>query len=170
MTDASLIITYEPNHLASSKDEVINVFKAIGDKPDFLESKFEGVFLLKESNPKDKVKQLKQSAKKNAKLFSRTFHYIPVDIWVKSEIKNMQNAIKPLVKNIKDEEKWKMDISMRHYKKHNFKELIEKLTGVVDRKNVDLENPEKIIKVEILGDKAAIALLNPEEFLETPKI
>ncbi len=170
MADASLIITYEPNHAASSKEEVINVFKAVDDKPDFLESEFEGIFLLKQTKPKDKVKQLRKLAKKNKKLFSRTFHYIPVDKWVKSEIKDMQKAIKSLVKGIKEKEKWKMDLSIRHYKKHDFKELIEKLTEVVDRKNVDLEKPEKIIKVEILGDKAVIALLKPEELLEVPKI
>jgi tRNA(Ser,Leu) C12 N-acetylase TAN1 len=168
--EASLIVTYEPNHKASSKEEVENVFYAVDAKPKFLDSKYGGVFLLSISKPKEIVKELKKLAKKNVKLFARTFHYIPVDKWVKSEIKEMQKAIKPLVKNIKEKEKWKMDLSMRYYDKHDFKELIEKLTEVVDRENVDLDKPEKIIKVEIIEDKAAISLLEPEEFLETPKI
>jgi len=36
---------------------------------------------------------------------------------------------------------------------------------VVDRKEIDLKKPEKIIKVEIVGKDAGISLLEPDEFL-----
>lgn len=170
MADASLIVTYEPNHVASSKEEIETVLNEIKVKPKFLKSDFGGLFLLDVPKAKDVVKKLTALAKKDKKKFTRTYHYIPVEKWVKSEIKDMQNAIKPLVKKIKENEKWKMDLAIRHYNKHDFKELIVKLTEVVDRKNVDLDKPKKIIKVEIIKSKAAISLLEPDELLIVPKL
>jgi len=65
----------------------------------------------------------------------------------------------------KKNEKWMMDVEKRYYDKHDYKELIIKLTDVVDRKEIDLKKPEKIIKVEIVGKNAGISLLEPDEFL-----
>jgi tRNA(Ser,Leu) C12 N-acetylase TAN1 len=42
-----------------------------------------------------------------------------------------------------------------------------KLTDVVDRPNVDLNNPDKIIRVDIIGKDAAISLLKKQELLNT---
>ena len=44
-------------------------------------------------------------------------------------------------------------------------ELIMKLTEVVDKPKVDLDNPQKIIAVQIIGKKAGLALLNKDEIL-----
>ncbi len=167
---AKLIVTYDPNHFQSSKEEVENVLKEIGVKPKFQKSEVGGVFALDVPKAKEVVKKLTALAKKKKKLFTRTFHYIPIEKWVKSEIKDMQNAIKPLVKKIGEKEKWKMDLAKRHYTKHDFKELITGLTEVIDRKNVDLNKPKKIVKVEIIGKDAGISLLEPNELLIVPKI
>ena len=74
---------------------------------------------------------------------------------------------KDLQSGIKKSEKWKMDLSKRNYEKGKTTELILRLTDVVDKPNVDLENPEKIIKVEIVGNKAGISLLKPNELVST---
>lgn len=168
--NAKLIVTYDPNHVESSKEEVEKVFKEIKAKPKFLKSEFDGVFAIDVPKPKEIAKKLKALCKKNKKLFARTFHYVPIEKWVKSDIKTMQNAIKPLAKKIKEDEKWKMDLAKRQYNKHDFNELIVKLTDVIDRKNVDLEKPKKIVKVEIVGKDAGISLLEPDELLIVPKM
>ena len=40
----------------------------------------------------------------------------------------------------------------------------------MEKKNVDLEKPDKIIKVEIIKDKAAISLLKPDELLKVAQL
>ncbi len=163
--NVKLLITYDPAHIESSREKVEMLFKEIKSKPQFLKSKYSGIFLLSVSKPKEVVKKLKVMSKKNRELFGKTYRYIPVDKWVKSEITDMQKAIKSLVPGIKDNEKWMMDLEKRHYHKFDFKELIVKLTDVVDRKNIDLKKPKKIIKVEIVGKDAGISLLTPDELL-----
>ncbi len=163
--DVKLLITYDPAHLESSREKVLNLFKEINSKPTFLKSKYSGIFLLYVSKPKDVVKKLREISKKNKDLFGRTCRYIPVDKWVRSSVTEMQKAIKSLVPKIKKEEKWMMDLEKRHYDKMSFQELIVKLTDVVNREKIDLKKPQKIIKVEIIGKDAGISLLEPAEIL-----
>ncbi len=63
-----------------------------------------------------------------------------------------------------------MDIAKRCYEKYHTTELIMKLTEVVDRPKVDLKNPDKIIRVDIIGNDAAISLLNKDETLNIPAL
>ena len=97
-------------------------------------------------------------------MFEHTFHWVPIDKWASSGIGAMQKEIKKLQKGIKKNEKWKLDIQKRHLG-ISTTELILKLTEVVDRQKVDLENPQKIIEVQIIGKKAGLALLNRNEIL-----
>jgi len=163
--NVKLIITYDPAHIESSRENVENLMKDIKSKPKFLKSKYSGIFLIDVSKAKEVVKKLKIISKKNRELFGKTFRYIPVEKWVKSEISDMQKAIKSFVPKIGENEKWKMDLEKRYYDKYDFKELIIKLTDVVDRKKIDLVKPKKIIKVEIIGKNAGISLLEPDELL-----
>jgi tRNA(Ser,Leu) C12 N-acetylase TAN1 len=41
-------------------------------------------------------------------------------------------------------------------------EIIEPLAELIDEK-VDLRNPDKIVRIEILGNAAAVSVLKPED-------
>jgi tRNA(Ser,Leu) C12 N-acetylase TAN1 len=111
------------------------------------------------------IKVLKEIAKKDGSKFKYTFNWWPVDKWCKANVAEMQKIIKKLQEDIKDNEKWKMDLVKRKVEKDLGKDLIIKLTDVVNKKCIDLNNPQKIIKVEIEGTRAAISLYSPEEYL-----
>jgi len=49
------------------------------------------------------------------------------------------------------------------------KEIIEEVAKLVDRK-VDLENPDKIIQIEIIGDYTGISIIKPDQILSITKI
>ncbi|MFA5014659.1 MAG: hypothetical protein WC549_03855 [Actinomycetota bacterium] len=163
--NVKLLITYDPAHTESSMERIKHLFKETKAKPKFLKSKYHGIFLLDVSKPKELVKKLRAISKKNRELFGKTYRYVPIDKWVKSTVPDMQKAVKSLVPKIKKDEKWMMDIEKRYYDKLDFKELIVKLTDVVDREKIDLKKPKKIIKVEIVGKDAGISLLEPDEML-----
>lgn len=167
MVDANLIVTYEPSHAGSAKEEVEKALKAIKQKAKFLKSENEGVFKLRVGNAKKLVKRLgKLKGKKG--MFEHTFYWVPIEKWAAANVKAMQKEIKKLQKGIKKTEKWKMDMHKRHFDMGSI-ELIVKLTEVVDKQKVDLENPQKILEVQIIGKKAGLALLNKDEILSLAK-
>jgi tRNA(Ser,Leu) C12 N-acetylase TAN1 len=75
----------------------------------------------------------------------------------------MSEVVKEFAERIKTNERWRMRINKRVFEKYHTDELIEKLTKHVDKPNVDLENPQKTIRVEIIGGKAGLSLLKPQE-------
>lgn len=170
MADANLLITFDPTHAGMAQEEAKAILKEVGEEAEFLESKIDGLFKVKVSDAKAVVKKVREECENNPAKFEKTFHWIPIEKWCKSEIKDMQDTIKSFVDGIKQEEKWKMDLGKRQWDKMPTPELIVKLTDPVDRPNVDLKNPEKIIEVQIIGDEAGIALLNKDELVDVPSI
>ncbi len=164
MTDANLLVTYEPSHAGSAKEEVEKALKAIKQKAKFLKSDVEGVYKIRIGNAKKAVKSLSKLKNKKG-MFEHTFYWIPIEKWITTNVNAMQKEIKKLQKGIKKTDKWKMDLHKRHFDKMHSTELIIKLTEAVDKPKVDLENPQKIIEVQIIGNKAGLALLNKDELL-----
>lgn len=162
--DANLLVTFDPAHTGSAKEEATKLLEEAGEKPEFLESKIGGLFLIKVGDAKKAVKSLPRDKAK----YKFTFHWSGVDKWCKSDIAGMQKVIKGLAEGIGKEEKWKMDLSKRQF--DTPKDIIVKLTDPIERENVDLKDPDKIVKVDIIGKNTAIALLNKDEYLDTQKI
>ncbi len=158
MADGNLIVTFDPSHLQSAKAEIEKIMKELKESAKILSSG-DG---LAEVSVKDARKIVQTLSKMKKDKFEYTYHWIPVDKWAKASIADMQKAIKELAKEIKDSDKWKMDIG-RHKTKLEGKDLIMKLTAVIEKPKVDLENPDKIVKVEIIGNKAGISLLKKGE-------
>lgn len=164
MADANLLVTHEPSHAGSAKEEVEKALKAIRQKAKFLKSDAEGVFKLRTGNARKAVKSLSKLKRKKG-MFEHTFYWVPIDKWVPLNIKAMQKEIKKIQKGINKTDKWKLDLHKRKFEQMQSQDLITKLTEVVDKPNVDLENPQKIIEVQFMDKKAGLALLNKDEIL-----
>lgn len=163
--EANLLVTFDPENLPAAKYELKEMLEEVGEEnPEFLHSKVHGLFKLRISlNPKEATKKLDTLCRKDPSKFWYTYHWIPVEKWCPSTIEEMSKIVKEFAKRIAQEERWRMRINKRFYERHHTPELIEQLTRHVDRPNVDLEKPDKTIRVEIIGGEAALSLLKPQE-------
>lgn len=165
--DANLLISFDPNHVGKASEEVKAL---IGEDTKFIESKVNGIFLIKtDKDAKELVKEMSKACKENPSNFEYTFSWVPIETWVKSEIDAMTEEMKKIDARMDTEKSWKMDLGKRNYKADTM-DLIMKLTDNINKPKVDLKNPEQIVKVEILGDNAGISLLMPDELLDTQKV
>lgn len=167
---ANLLATYDPNHRGTAMQELKDAFKIMGEKLELSDSGVEGLFKLKVPDAKKAVGKLSSLCRKNHNAFVATHHYVPIDKWCKSEVSEMQRTIKSLIGSIGNNEKWKMSLNRRKWDKMGGVELILKLTDVIDRPKVDLNNPQKIVQVEIIGAEAGISVLTPNELLDVQKL
>lgn len=169
MAEGNLLVSFDPVHEESAKAEILGLLKEAKQTAKVI-SISEGLAELSVKDPRKSVASLLEIAKKNIGKFKYTFNWWPVDKWCKADLAEMQKVIKKVQENIKKDEKWKMDLIKRKTVKDYGKDLIIRLTDVVDKPKVDLNNPQKIIKVEIDGERAGISLLTPEEILSVPKL
>ena len=166
--DANLIVTYDPTHASKAKEETESLAEEHG-KAEFLEGGFEGVFLLHVKDPKKTVKALIETCKQEPYKFRHTFRWIPVDKWIKTDMAEMEKAMDDINKKMGSNDSWKMDLGKRGYDGDTM-DLISKLTEHIDKPKVDLKNPQKIIKVEIIGDRTAVSLLDTDEYLNVARV
>jgi tRNA acetyltransferase TAN1 len=61
-----------------------------------------------------------------------------------------------------------MTVEKRRYSQHHKIEIIRELADLIDEK-VDLENPEKILRVDIIGRYAGISVLRPQDIFSVSK-
>lgn len=166
----NLIVTFDPTHVGTAQNELNEVLKKIGEKPRIEASEVEGLFKVAVSDARRVVGRLRELCKADPNLFVATHHYTPVDVWCKSDVAQMQKNIKPLALGIGASEKWKMSLNKRRWDKSGATELIIKLTEVIERENVDLTSPQKIVQVEVIGKEAGISLLTPKELFDVAEI
>lgn len=168
--EANLLVTFDPTHQESALKEISGLLAGIKEKADILKAE-DGLAEVLVKDAKKAVKNLTALSEKSLDKFMHTFHWMPIEKWCKAEVSEMKKVIKDLGDKIKKDEKWKMDLKVRRVKdKPDEIKLILNLTGVVDKQKVDLQNPEKIIKVEIIGNKAGLALLGKKELLNVAKL
>ncbi len=83
------------------------------------------------------------------------------------------NSMKEAVMNVKDKvqhgEKWRMTVEKRRCTSHHKIEIIKELAELIDEK-VDLKNPDKIIRIDIIGKYAAVSVLSSNEIFSTTKL
>jgi hypothetical protein len=67
---------------------------------------------------------------------------------------------------IGEDERWRVTVESRLYDGPSDRELVRMLADEIDAGPVDLENPQKMLIVEIIGEYAGFSLLSPEEYLD----
>jgi len=120
--------------------------------------------------PKEAAKKLDALCRGDPSKFLFTYHWVPVEKWCPSTIKEMSKIVEQFAKRINPKERWRMRVNKRFYEKFHTQELIEVLTKHVDRPKVDLENPDKTIRIEIIGEEAALSLLKPREHFSVNEV
>lgn len=160
----NLLVTFDPNKHISAKAEVERLLRDVNDRAQVEESKIQGIFKVAVSDPKATVRKLTEVCKNNPERFTRTFRWTPVDRWCHTDVGEMQAIVRDLASSIGENESWKMTIEKRQCSEHE-RELITKLTSVIDKANVNLSDPDRIIKVDILGNETGISLLHRDELL-----
>jgi tRNA acetyltransferase TAN1 len=163
--EANLLVTYDRVNRSPAQYEVKQALKEVGEEnPRFLHSRVRGLFRIRiQMDPKEATKKLDVLCREVPSNFWYTYHWIPVENWCSSTIEEKSEFVKQFAERILPEEGWRISVNKRFYDKYHTQELIERLAENVDRPNVDLENPDKTIRIEIMGDEAALSLLGPRE-------
>jgi len=95
--------------------------------------------------------------------------WVPVDVWTDSSIESMKRVVVQLRGMIGEGEKWRMTVEKKRYTKHHKSEIISDLAELIDEK-VDLKNPDKILRIEIIGKYAGMSILKSREVFSSVKL
>lgn len=168
MYEYNILISYNWRYFFEAKKEIQNVLKKLGDENPRIEKTLaRGILGVKTKvDNREVIKSVKEFYQKNPWEFNFTAKWIPHDFWCISQMENMKKLVSEIKDQIKSGETWAMRVEKRRYTWHHTNEIIKELASEIKEK-VNLSKPDKILRVDILGDYAAISVLRPEDIFST---
>ncbi|MFX0020889.1 MAG: THUMP domain-containing protein [Candidatus Hermodarchaeota archaeon] len=116
-------------------------------------------------NPKEVIAKIREIQEKNPNYFQFILKIVPIDFICETEVKTIEKIIRENHKRyINENDSFKITLKRRHHQNIDRNTFIERIANFIDN-SVDLENPDKIIRIEILGNITGISFLKEKEII-----
>ena len=99
--------------------------------------------------------------------FRYALRILPIEKVVPTDLEEIKKATAELAEKIGEEESFRVTVEKRFTTLHT-NDLIEAAAGDIKRK-ANLENPDKILLIEVLGALTGLSLLKPSDILAVVK-
>jgi tRNA acetyltransferase TAN1 len=120
-----------------------------------------GLLVCKTSlNPYEVVEKLREFALENPYQFRYAIRFTPIELCVESSIESIKEATRNLLHRIGEDETFRVTVRRRHTNLENM-DVVVAVASEINRK-VNLDNPDKIVLVEIVSDVTGISVLDSE--------
>jgi len=165
----NLIVTC-PRHLEpETEEELIDILEEFGDSDVKVSiTNMSGILTVDTNlNPIEVVKKIKERLLDEPWSVRYCKRIIPIQKVVESKIEEIGKSVSELSNQIFDEETYRISIEKRNSDLSS-KEIITKIADKIKNK-VSLEFADKIILIEILGNKTGISILKKTDILSTEK-
>jgi len=171
MYDFNLLVSCSWDNYGKAKGEIIHLLGRLGDKNPYVRHTIaRGIIGVRTClNSREVIRGLREIFNQDPLVIQHTFKWVPVDLWTPSDTESMKAGTIQLKDRIKKGEKWRMTVEKRRYTQHHKMDIIKEIAEIIDEK-VDLENPDKILRIDIIGKYAGISLLEPKEIFSISKL
>ena len=117
-------------------------------------------------NPKMVISKIKKIQGRTPNFFQYILKVVPIDFICETD----SNTIKQIIQENKNEfinkeDSFRITLKRRKHEKIERNNFIETLANLIDNK-VDLENPDKTIRIEILGKISGVSFLKKNEIFK----
>jgi len=128
---------------------------------------FQGLFIASTKiENKVVVKKIKRIFKQNPNFFQYILKIIPIDYVCETQVQTILEIIQSsYYKYINSEDRFKIVLNRRKSPHIDRQSIINKIASILNNK-VDLEHPDKIVHVEVLGNITGISYLNPNDIIK----
>jgi tRNA(Ser,Leu) C12 N-acetylase TAN1 len=149
-----------------SRREIVARLRGVGDPAPVVEAtERRGIVAVSTClDPRAVVRALRALHKEAPDAFRYTLRWTPVDLWCGPDLESLRQAVTGLRARIAPGERWRMNVERRTATGPPPSEIIAGLADLVDAK-VDLSHPDRILRIEMFTDRAALAVVAPDETL-----
>ncbi len=123
-------------------------------------------------DPYDVIEKFRTILRDHPYKFRYALRIIPIEKVVPTNLDEIKRAVSELASSIKENETFRVTVEKRFTNLHS-RDLIEvAVTGIdltLSERRVDLENPDKIVLIEILGRLTGLSIIRPNDVLTALK-
>jgi len=113
------------------------------------------------------IQDLRALLKERPWEFKYTLKLVPIQSVSEAKLDAIQSSALALAQKIGDKETFRITVEKRHTALSS-KTIIDTIAKKIDKK-VNLENPDRIIMVDVIGDLAGVALIRTEDILSVER-
>ena len=168
MNNINLMVSTSRYNEINAEAELWFSLLICGDKYPIISTlEFPGlVAALSNLDAKEIIKKLKEILSVDASFFKYILKIFPIDFTCEPDISIISQIVKENFKNyINEGDSFRITLKRRKHKRINRTELISIVAGEIKNK-VNLENPDIIIRFDIIGNKCGISFLKQDEILK----
>jgi tRNA acetyltransferase TAN1 len=128
---------------------------------------FQGLFIASTKiESKVVIQKIKGILKDDPNFFQYILKILPIDYVCETSVQTISEIIQSSYRMyINSEDRFKIVLNRRKSPYIDRQSIINKLASIINNK-VDLEHPDKILRVEVLGNITGISYLNPNEIIK----
>ena len=165
----NLIVTCARHLEPETKKELRDILEKIGDsEPIITITNMSGILTVKTRlEPIEVVRKIKEMILDEPWCIRYCLRVIPTQKITETNIENIENEVLELIKFIFNNETYRISVEKRN-SSISSQELISRIAKKIKNK-VSLEFPDKVILIEILGNKTGIAIVKKSDILSIEK-
>ena len=166
----NLIVTCARHFESETEEELRDVLEEFGDADIKVSiTNMSGILTAKTKlDPVAVVRKIKEMILDQPWSIRYCLRVIPIQEVIETEIEEIEKSTVKLAGQIFDGETYRISVEKRSSNVSS-QEIITKIAGKIKNK-VSLEFPDKILLIEILGNKTGISVLKKEDVLSVEKI
>lgn len=170
MYDFNLLVSCSWGAYERARKEVLQILRKLGDKePLAKRTAARGIIGVRTGiDSREVIQRLRALFDEDPFILQHTLKWVPVDLWTSSTLDSMKEGVTQLKNKIHTGERWRMTVEKRRYTRYHKIDLIRELADLMDEE-VDLENPDKILRIEIIGKYAGLSVLTPQDIFSVVK-
>jgi len=166
----NLIITCARHLESETKQEIESILEKMGDsKPTITITNMSGILTVETKLESiEVIKKIKEMILDEPWCIRYCLRIIPIQKVTETKIEDIENGISELIKLISNEESYRISIEKRN-SNISSQEVISRIAKKIENK-VSLEFPDKVVLIEVLGNKTGIAIVKNTDILSVEKI
>jgi len=167
--DFNLLATTSRGNEDEACSELWYLLNEVGDSaPTVEKTGVAGLIAAKTAlNPFEVIEKFRQILRERPYEFRYTLRVIPIEKVVRTDLGEIRRAAAELSTKIAPNESYRVTVEKR-FTETSTKDIIEAATSNIERK-VNLENPNKILLIEVVGGLTGLAVIKPAEILSVVK-
>ena len=169
LSDPNLLATTSRGNESNACSELCRLLEQIGDSASIIDKTgVVGLIAVKTAfNPFEVIEKFRKILHERPYEFRYTLRIIPIEKVVRTDLGEIQSVATELGSKIKENESFRVTVEKR-FTENSARDIVEAAAANIERK-VDLNNPDKILLVEVVGGLTGISVIRPDNILSVVK-
>jgi tRNA acetyltransferase TAN1 len=170
INDFNLVATTSRGNERPMCNELFYLLKEeLGDaQAETSKTKIRGLIVAKTTlDPRGAIGKLRAVLKERPYEFRYALRIFPIERVVPTDLEEIKRVTQELAGSIGEQETFRVTVEKRFTTLHS-KDIVEAAASLIERK-ADLENPDRILLIEVLGALTGVSLLKPGDILSVIK-